>query len=176
MRQALTRASALLIPTALSAAALGVILWLTWEPGLLERLGGALRPGWLAVAAGLVAFRLLLGGLWLRHLSGGRLGVRGGLRLYLARELVAALTPSSLGSAPLAGALAARKGRLSAGEATSVLLVGVITEHAWFLAAAVLVLTATAFVDVFPPAVGEVGAGLFSVFLVGLAAWTGLMT
>ena len=53
----------LVLPVALSLAAVGVVLWATYEPGAFAKVRGTFNPWYLLGAVGAVALQITAGGL-----------------------------------------------------------------------------------------------------------------
>jgi uncharacterized protein (TIRG00374 family) len=163
----------LVLPVLLSAGVLGGILVFTYEPGAFRLLAEALRPGLLALALGALGLQLVFGGLRLRTISHGAVSFRRGVRAQLAWELMSAVTPSAIGGAPLASFFVAKDNGLSLGRATSVMLFSMLLDQVWFALTIPVILVATASIDVFPPALGEIGAGTLTAYFLVMLAWVG---
>ncbi len=164
-------ARALLWPVLLSVAVLGVILYFTWEPGTLAQMRRGLNPGLLWLAFGTVGLRIALGGGRLRYISRGALSFRAGVRGAIAWDFMSAVTPSAVGGAPLASYFVAKDNGIPVGEATAIMLFSMLMDQVWFALSIPFILIASAFIDVFPPALGAVGAGTLTVYFVAMMLW-----
>ena len=161
----------LLLPVSLSVAVLGVILYVTWEPATFRDMAQHLNAGLLWLAFGAVGLRVLLGGSRLRYISHGKLSLRHGIRGAVAWDFMSAVTPSAVGGAPLAAYFVAKDNDIPVGEATAILLFSMLMDQIWFAVSIPLILVASAYIDVFPPALGAVGAGTLSAYFVGMMLW-----
>jgi uncharacterized protein (TIRG00374 family) len=157
----------------LSVVALGGILVLTYEPGAFRLLAGAFRPGLLALALGVLALQYAFGGLRLRYIAHGAVPFWRGVRAQVAWDFMSAVTPSAIGGAPLASYFVAKENGISVGRATAVMLFSMLLDQVWFALTIPAILVATIYIDGFPPALGEVGAGTFTAYFLGLLAFTG---
>jgi glycosyltransferase 2 family protein len=160
----------LIVPVSLSVAVLAVVFWATYEPDTL-RLMARMNVGIMALAVGVVGLRILLSGLRLMYIAHGRLSLVGGMRGGIAWDFMSAVTPSAMGGGPLAAYFLARDNRLPVGEATSILLFSMVADQIWFAVSIPLILLASPFVDIFPDALGRVGAGTLILFLVAIMLW-----
>ena len=160
----------LLWPVALSLVVLGAILYFTYEPDTLSQLR-SLQPGLLALAFGTVGIRLMLGGGRLHYISHGTLSFLGGIRGALAWDFMSAVTPSAVGGAPLAAYFVAKDNNIAVGDATAILLFSMLMDQIWFAVSIPLILLATIWIDVLPPALGEAGAWLLTAYFVGMMVW-----
>ena len=164
------------LPIGLSVAALLGVLALTVEPETWPMLREAFRPLPLAGSVLASALWLAVGGGWTRHLSGGALGWWSGCRAFLAREFFSAVTPSVVGGAPLAALFVAKDTGRSVGQAGTMLLMLMLLDHVWFCTLALGLFAAALTTPLLPESFGTVGAGAFSLYLLGLVGWTGLLT
>lgn len=161
----------LALPVLLSVAAVGAILYLTYEPGAFGLLAAAFRPGLLALALGCLAAHLVFGALRLRYIAQGAVPFRKGVRAQLAWEFMSAVTPSAIGGAPLASYFVAKDNGISVGSATAMMLFSMLLDQVWFALSIPIILVATASIDVFPPALGAVGAGTLTLYFLAMLAW-----
>jgi uncharacterized protein (TIRG00374 family) len=161
----------LLVPVLLSVGVLAAILYFTYEPGTFREMARDVNGGllWLAFAA--VGLRILLGGSRLRYISQGTVTLLGGIRGAVAWDFMSAVTPSAVGGAPLAAYFVAKDNDIPVGEATAILLFSMLMDQIWFAFSIPLILLATIYIDVFPPALGAVGAGTITAFFIGMMGW-----
>jgi uncharacterized protein (TIRG00374 family) len=164
-------ARGLLLPVSLSIAVLAAILYFTWEPGTFREMAQSFNAGLLWIAFGTVGLRVLLGGSRLRYISHGKLSLMHGMRGAVAWDFMSAVTPSAVGGAPLAAYFVAKDNRIPVGEATAILLFSMLMDQIWFAISIPLILIASAYIDVFPPALGAVGAGTLTAYFVGMMLW-----
>lgn len=161
----------LLVPVLLSVAVLAAILYFTYEPDTLREMAQNLNGGLLWLAFGMVGVRVLLGGSRLRYISQGSLSLLHGIRGAVAWDFMSAVTPSAVGGAPLAAYFVAKDNDIPVGEATAILLFSMLMDQIWFAFSIPLILFATAYIDVFPPALGAIGAGTITAFFIGMMLW-----
>jgi hypothetical protein len=164
-------ARGLLLPVSLSIAVLAAILYFTWEPGTFREMAQSFNAGLLAIAFGTVGLRVMLGGARLSYISHGKLSLVRGMRGSVAWDFMSAVTPSAVGGAPLAAYFVAKDNRIPVGEATAIMLFSMLMDQIWFAISIPLILLASAFIDVFPPALGAIGAGTLSAYFVGMMLW-----
>lgn len=166
-------ARGLLLPVSLSIAVLAAILYFTWEPETFREMAQNVNVGLLWLAFGTVGLRIMLGGARLSYISHGKLSLVRGMRGSVAWDFMSAVTPSAVGGAPLAAYFVAKDNRIPVGEATAIMLFSMLMDQIWFAISIPLILLTTAFIDVFPPALGAVGAGTLSAYFVGMMLWAG---
>lgn len=158
-------------PVGLSLLVLGGLLYATYEPGSFRLMATALRPGLLVLALGCLGLQLALGGLRLRYIARGLVSFRQGVRAQLAWDFMSAVTPSAIGGAPFASFFVAKDSRMPVGQATAVMLFSMLMDLVWFASTIPVILLATARLDVFPPALGAVGAGTLTTYFLVLLLW-----
>ena len=163
----------LLLPVALSLTAVGVILWLTYEPGAFAAVRQTFRPGILALALGALAIQVSAGGLRLRHVAQGTLTARGGLRAQLTWDFMSALTPSAMGGAPFAAFFIARENRVAYGEVTALMLFTMLMDQLWFALMIVVLYVSAIWLPVFPTGLGAAGIGTIAAYLGGMLIYIG---
>ncbi len=162
----------LALPIALSVAVLGGILYFTYEPGALTTMARALNPWMLALALFFLGLQLVFGGFRLRYISHGLVSFRNGVRAQLVWDFMSAVTPSAIGGAPFASYSVAKDNGLPVGQATAMMLFSMLLDQVWFAATIPVILVATAYLDVFPPALGAAGAGTLTTYFLVLMGWT----
>lgn len=155
----------------LSAAAMAVIMALTFDASAFGGLMGHLNAGLLVAAVATVALRVVFGAWRLRHYSGGRIGWRGALRGQVVWDFFAYVTPSTVGGGPFVTVFLARDQRLPLGEATSVILFSMLVDQICFALTIPTLLVSALWVDVFPQALGTAGAWALGALFVGYLAW-----
>ena len=163
----------LLLPVALSLTAIGLILWLTYEPGAFRTVRSTFRPELFALAVAALGLQIGAGGLRLRHVSGGLLTARGGLRAQLTWDFMSAVTPSAMGGAPFAAFFIARENRVAYGEVSALMLFTMLMDQLWFAVAIVILYVSAIWLPVFPTTLGAAGIGTVAVYLGGMLIYIG---
>ena len=107
---------------ALSVVAMSIVIAMTYTPGTLEYLKPKRFPG-LFLALGVSALRIYLGASRLKLFSDGQLTWPGACRLILSWDFASAVTPSTIGGAPVATYAMTREG-VSLGKSTIVMMFG----------------------------------------------------
>ncbi|MDX1438864.1 MAG: lysylphosphatidylglycerol synthase transmembrane domain-containing protein [Rubricoccaceae bacterium] len=163
----------LLIPIALSVGVLGLVVVLTYEPGTFTTMARAFHPAYLAAAIGALGGQLALGGLRMQYISHHLVPFRKGVRAQLAWDFMSAVTPSAVGGAPLASFFVAKDNNLPVGQATSIMLFSMLLDQLWFAFTIPAILLATIQFDIFPPSLGQIGAGTLTVYFLVMLVWVG---
>ncbi len=155
----------------LSLAVVAVIAALTYEPEAIESIKDSFDVWLMSLAVGTVVARILIGGWRLQFVSNGHLRFSSAVRGQLAWDFFSIVTPSVIGGGPLAAVYVARDGDVKVGEATALLFFAMLLDQFFFAATVPLLVLATFFMPVFPPALGTVGTWTFLIYFVGLLAW-----
>lgn len=158
-------------PVLLSLAVLAFIGWLTWEPGALGQFFRVVNLWLILAAAGLLALRVFVGGYRLRYASSNHLTYSAAVRGQLIWDFSSSVTPSVIGGAPVAAILISRDDQQPVGEITAIMLFAMLMDQIWFALAVFILVTASLFVDVYPDALGKIGAGVFTTYFVGMMLW-----
>lgn len=145
------------------------------DAAALWHFGERLSLGTVLAVGALFGVRLGLGGMRLRHLSGGALTPRQGFRGQLAWEFFSAVVPPLVGGGPFVALFLARDGRLRASEATLAVLSALVYEQVWTTLSVALVLVAAVWMPVFPDTLPLWATLSIVGYLVGTTLWTVLL-
>lgn len=158
-------------PLLLSLLVLGVVGYFTFDFGTFRQALQRLDPWWLVAAAATVVVRVGFGAWRLDYFARGRLGRRASVRGQVAWDFFAYVTPSTVGGGPFASVFIARDRGLPLGEATSVILFAMLVDQVSLALTIPVLVASAAYVDVFPAALGTVGAWSLGLFFLGYMAW-----
>ena len=161
-------------PLLLSLVVLGVIAYFTFEPASFRQMARSVNGWLLAAAAATSGLQIVFGGLRWWHIARQRVGLAAGMRTQLAWQFFSNVTPSTVGGGPPAAFYLARDQDLPLGETTAFMLLAVLLDQLWTVAAIPLVLLAMLFLDVIPASVGSVGAWTFVAYFAGMLVWASL--
>jgi uncharacterized protein (TIRG00374 family) len=150
----------------------GVIYW-TYTPGVLEHLAPKRLPG-LVLALMVSLMRVWLSAAKIRFLSEKRLNWFAAIRVVLAWDFTSAVTPSTIGGAPMATYAMTKEG-LKLGDSGAIILYGVLLDQIWFAMAIPILLVAGIFYEVVPDTIGLVGDVSMGLLYVALLAYAGLL-
>ena len=159
------------LPVAISLVALIIVLWGTYHPGAFETVARYFRPDILALAAAGLGLQFLSGGLRLRHVSGGVLSARAGIRGQITWDFMSALSPPAVGGAPFAAVFVARENGIPYGQVTALMLFTMLMDQLWFATAIVGMYVAAVWLPVFPTSLGAAGVGTVATYLGGMLAY-----
>ncbi len=166
--------SSLAWPVLLSLLVLFGIGLLTYQPGTLGSIARSINYGVLAGAVGVLAVRVLFSGWRMRLVSQGHLTFRQAVRGQLLWDFASMISPSLIGGGPLAAVLMSRDSRMPVGQVTSVMLFVMLLDQVWFAFAIAILVGASVFINVYPDALGWAGSTFFTLFFLGMLAYTGL--
>ena len=150
----------------------GVIYW-TYTPGVLEHLAPKRLPG-LVIALLISFLRVWFSAAKIRFLSEKQLSWMASTRVVLAWDFTSAITPSTIGGAPMATYAMTKEG-LKLGDAGAIVLYGVLLDQLWFAMAIPILLFAGIFYEVVPAEIGLVGDVSMGVLYFGLLSYASVL-
>ena len=159
----------LVISITLSVATMALVLYYTYTPGILEHLLPKRLPG-LFIAVLVSLLRFWFSAAKIKFLSGNLLGWMAAFRIVLAWDFTSAITPSTIGGAPMATYAMTKEG-LKFGEATAIVLYGVLLDQIWFAMAIPILMISSLFLDVVPEEAGFVGEASMVALYIGLLTY-----
>ncbi len=160
-----------LLPVAVSLAALGAVFRGTYHPGAFELVARHFQPGLFALAIAGLGLQFVAGGLRLRHVSGGALTPRAGIRGQITWDFMSALAPPAVGGAPFAALFVSRENSLPYGQVTAIMLFTMLMDQMWFAIAIVGMYVSAIWLPVFPTGLGAAGVGTVAAYLGGLLVY-----
>lgn len=147
----------------LSLTGLGIVVYLTYTPGVLEHLKPKRLPG-LGIAFMVVMLRIWVLAAKFRFLSDRELSWPASFRVILTWEFASAIMPSAVGGTPLATMAMNREG-LKFGKSAAVALYGVLMDQILIVLLIPLLLFLGLFFDIIPDQYGMVGeASMFFIY------------
>lgn len=171
--QSLLSRKYLIISISLSLATMAGVIYWTYTPGVLEHLAPKRLPG-LVIAVVVSLLRVWFSAAKIRFLSEKKLNWFASVRVVLAWDFTSAVTPSTIGGAPMATYAMTKEG-LKLGDAGAIILYGVLLDQLWFAMAIPILLFAGIFYEVVPPEVGLVGDVSMGLLYVGLLSYAGVL-
>jgi uncharacterized protein (TIRG00374 family) len=157
----------------LSLATMGGVIYWTYSPGVLEHLAPKRLPG-LAIAVVVSLLRVWFSAAKIRFLSEKKLNWLASLRVVLAWDFTSAVTPSTIGGAPMATYAMTKEG-LKLGDAGAIILYGVLLDQLWFALAIPILLIAGIFYEVVPPEIGLFGDVSMGLLYLGLLTYASVL-
>jgi len=163
----------ILISLSLSVLGMAIVIYLTYSPGVLDHLRLKRMPG-LVIAFGVTMLRIWFIAAKIKFLAEGELSWMGALRVALTWDFASAVTPSTIGGAPVATYTMSREG-MKLGKSTAIVLYGVLLDQFWYAMAVPILLIAGVWFDVIPPEIGFVGAATMILIYATLIIYGGLL-
>jgi len=96
------------------------------------------------------------------------------IRITLTWDFASAITPSTIGGAPVATYAMVREG-IKLGKSSAIILYGVMLDQFWYAIAVPILLISGIYFAVIPPEIGMVGAATMMVIYTGLLIYGGLL-
>jgi uncharacterized protein (TIRG00374 family) len=149
------------------------VIWYTYTPGILDHLAWKRMPG-LVIALVVSFLRVWATAAKFRVLSEGTVSWLGAFRITLSWDFTSAVTPSTIGGAPMATYAMTKEG-LKLGEATAIILYSVLLDQIWFALAIPILLVGGIFYAVVPPAAGMLGEASMILLYVFLLSYASLL-
>ncbi len=163
----------LIISILLSVATMAGVIYWTYTPGVLEYLSPSRLPG-LVIALVVSLLRVWFSAAKIRFLSEKQLSWYASMRVVLAWDFTSAVTPSTIGGAPMATYAMTKEG-LKLGDSGAIVLYGVLLDQIWFAIAIPILLVAGIFYEVVPPEIGLAGDVSMGILYVCLLSYAGLL-
>lgn len=163
----------ILISLGLSVLGMAIVIYMTYSPGVLEHLRLKRMPG-LVIAFGVTMLRLWFVAAKIKFLAEGELSWMGSIRVALTWDFASAVTPSTIGGAPVATYTMSKEG-MKLGKSTAIVLYGVLLDQFWYALAVPILLVAGVWLEVIPPEIGFVGAATMVLIYAGLLLYGGLL-
>jgi len=163
----------LLISISLSLGTLAFIIWYTYTPGVLTHLAPKRFPG-LVIALVVSFLRVWFLAARFRFLANEELSWAAGFRTILAWDFTSAVTPSTIGGAPMATYAMTKEG-LSLGESSAIILYTILLDQIWYATAIPILLIAGIYYEVVPPEIGFVGDVSMALLYIGLLSYAGFL-
>lgn len=152
---------------------MGAVIYYTYTPGVLDHLAPKRLPG-LAIALVVSIMRVWFTAAKFRVLSEGLISWFGCIRIVLTWDFTSAVTPSTIGGAPMATYAMTKEG-LNLGESTAIILYSVLLDQIWFALAIPILLITGIFFEVVPPEVGLVGEASMILLYVVLLSYASIL-
>src|SRR5690625_7247219 len=139
---------------------MGLVIYFTYTPGILEHLKMKRMPG-LVLALGVVFLRLYFFAEKIRFLTNKSISRSASVRVALTWDFASAITPSTIGGAPVATYAMTREG-VDLGRSSAVVLYGVILDQLWYVQDVVVIEVTSFFIAYIPNNTGVVELGISS--------------
>lgn len=152
---------------------MAAVIYYTYTPGVLDHLVPKRMPG-LVIALVVSFLRIWFSSAKIRFLSGGVIGWMASFRVMLSWDFTSAVTPSTIGGAPMATYAMTKEG-LKLGEATAIILYSVLLDQIYFAIAIPILLISGIYYEVVPANIGLIGEASMILLYVILLSYAGLL-
>lgn len=157
------------ISIALSLASMAVVIYFTYSPGVLENLKLKRLPG-LVLAIFVTLFKVYLTAEKVRFLADKTIGRMASIRIALTWDFASAITPSTIGGAPVATYAMTKEG-IKLGKSSAIMLYGVLLDQFWYALAVPVLLISGLYFEVIPDEIGTVGNVSMILIYAGLLSY-----
>lgn len=145
----------LAISIALSVISMGIVIYLTYTPGVLEHLKPKRLPG-LVIAIIVTLLKVYFTAAKIRYLADKVIGKMAAVRIALTWDFASAVTPSTIGGAPVATYAMTKEG-IQLGQSSAIMLYSVLLDQFWYAMAVPILLISGIYFEVLPDEIGLVG-------------------
>ena len=153
---------------------MALVIYLTYTPGVLDHLAPKRLPG-LFIAVAVTLLRVYFSAAKLRYLADKEIGWAKCFRIMLTWDFASAVTPSTIGGAPIATYAMTREG-MKLGKSSAIILYGVLLDQFYYALAVPILLLAGFYYQVIPPEIGFVGNLTMVLLYTGLLLYAGFLT
>lgn len=145
------------ISIGLSVTAMAAVMWWTGAPEGMQHVKPKRLPG-LGIALAATFLRIWLTAAKIRYLADRTLSWAATLRIVLFWDFASAVTPSTVGGAPVATYVMSREG-ISLGQSGAVMLYSLLLDQLLYVAIIPVLVVAGFYYEVFPDDIGTIGVG-----------------
>ncbi len=158
---------------ALSLISMAVVIYLTYSPGILEHLAPKRLPG-IFIAIGVTFLKVYFFAAKIRYLADKTINWMASVRIALTWDFASAITPSTIGGAPVATYAMTREG-IKLGKSSAIVLYGVLLDQFWYAMAVPILIISSIYFNVLPDDIGMVGNVTMFTIYAGLLLYGGLL-
>jgi len=153
---------------------MGVVIYLTYTPGILEHLKPKRLPG-LILAIAVTLLKVYFSAEKIRFLADKAINRMASIRIALSWDFASAVTPSTIGGAPVATFAMTREG-IRFGKSSAIVLYGVLLDQFWYALAVPILLISSIYFEVIPAEIGLAGSITMFFIYGGLILYGVLLT
>ena len=153
---------------------MGVVIYLTYTPGILEHLKPKRLPG-LILAIAVTLLKVYFSAEKIRFLADKAINRMASIRIALSWDFASAITPSTIGGAPVATFAMTREG-IKFGKSSAIILYGVLLDQFWYALAVPILLISGIYFEVIPDEIGLAGNITMFFIYAGLILYGALLT
>lgn len=152
---------------------MGIVIYLTYTPGVLHHLAPKRLPG-LFLAVGVTLLKVYLTSAKIRFLADKAVSRMAAMRIALTWDFASAVTPSTIGGAPVATYAMTREG-IKLGKSSAIMLYGVLLDQFWYALAVPILVISSFYFQVLPEEIGLVGNATMVLIYAGLLLYGALL-
>lgn len=153
---------------------MGIVIYFTYTPGVLNHLAPKRLPG-LVLAVFVTLLKVFFTAARLRYLADKEISWMKSIRIMLTWDFASAVTPSTIGGAPIATYAMTREG-IRLGKSSAIILYGILLDQFWYALAVPILILAGFYYQVLPPEIGFVGNLTMVLIYSGLLLYAGFLT
>lgn len=152
---------------------MGIVIYLTYTPGVLEHLKPKRLPG-LGIAILVTLLKVYFTAAKIRYLADKVIGKMAAVRIALTWDFASAVTPSTIGGAPVATFAMTREG-IQLGQSSAIMLYSVLLDQFWYAIAVPILLISGVYFEVLPSEIGLVGNVTMILIYTGLLLYGAIL-
>jgi glycosyltransferase 2 family protein len=164
----------LVISIALSVASMALVIWYTYTPDTLHYLVPKRLPG-IFIAIAVMILKVYFFSAKIRILADKAISFMASVRIALSWDFASAVTPSTIGGAPVATYTMTREG-IPLGKSSAIILYSVMLDQFWYAIAVPIILISEVFFEVVPDEAGMVGSATMFMIYTGLLLYGALLS
>ncbi len=152
---------------------MGIVIYLTYTPGVLEHLKPKRLPG-IFIAIAVTLLKVYFSAAKIRFLADKVISRMAAMRIALTWDFASAVTPSTIGGAPVATFAMTREG-IKLGKSSAIVLYGVLLDQFWYALAVPILVVSSIYFQVLPEEIGLVGNITMILIYISLLIYGGLL-
>ncbi|WP_242978968.1 lysylphosphatidylglycerol synthase transmembrane domain-containing protein [Rhodohalobacter mucosus] len=164
----------LAVSIALSVATMSLVIWYTYTPDTLHYLVPKRLPG-IFIAIAVTFLKVWFFAAKIRVLADEAISFMAAVRISLSWDFASAVTPSTIGGAPVATYTMTREG-IPLGKSSAIMLYSVMLDQFWYAIAVPIILITGIFYEVVPDEIGLVGNATMFLIYTGLLLYGALLS
>jgi glycosyltransferase 2 family protein len=145
---------------------MGIVIYLTYTPDTLHYLAPKRLPG-IFIAIGVMFLKVYFFAAKIRILADKTINWMASFRIALTWDFASAVTPSTIGGAPVATFAMTKEG-ISFGKSSAIVLYSVMLDQFWYALAVPILLISGIWLQVLPEEIGMVGSVTMFLIYAGL--------
>lgn len=152
---------------------MGIVIYLTYTPDTIHYLAPKRLPG-IFIAIGVMMLKVWFFAAKIRILADKTISWMASVRITLTWDFASAVTPSTIGGAPVATYAMIREG-IPLGKSSAIVLYSVMLDQFWYALAVPILLISGIFYAVLPEEIGLVGNATMFAIYTGLLLYGGTL-